>query len=49
MGGLTLFFKNRKEFLIWAKENKLETLNNGGTSAANKGGKASKCLLALPN
>ncbi len=37
MGGLTLFFKNRKEFLIWAKENKLETFNNGGTSAANNG------------
>ena len=37
MGGLTLFFKNRKEFLIWAKENKVEAFNNGGTSATNNG------------
>lgn len=36
MGGLTLFFKNRKEFLIWTKENKLEAFNNGGASAVNK-------------
>ena len=47
MGGLMLFFKNRKEFLNWAK--KIEVFNNDDASTANKGGKASKFFLALPN